>query len=155
MSNSTFCYVHKIYISCALFHDAVATDNYTASNNRISNEKGQGYDIIEAGYLIGGTDANCHKVGQDRSAQIFHQSRSHIKVTGTRRVTRNKSDAADTTYQRANVKNTVARTTGSPGFVNSWVRYPMTGKERDSKRTSTKYKPKSITGTPTNLVITS
>jgi hypothetical protein len=33
-----------------LFHDAVTTDNYTASNNGVNDEEGQGYDIIEAGY---------------------------------------------------------------------------------------------------------
>ena len=32
----------------------------------------------------------------------------------------------------ATVKNIVARATGSPGSVNSWVRYPVTGMERGS-----------------------
>jgi hypothetical protein len=51
-------------------------------------------------------------------------------------------------------KNAVARATGSPGFVNFWVRYPMTGTERGSKWTSLKYKPKSVHCIPTTLVIT-
>jgi len=54
----------------------------------------------------------------------------------------------------ATVQNTVARATGSPGSVNSWVKYPTTGTERDSKETSPKYKSKSVTGIPTILVIT-
>jgi hypothetical protein len=116
-----------MYLSCVSFHDAVTTDNYTASNNRISDEEGQGCDIIEVGYLIGGTDANCEKVGQDRSAQIFHQSRRHLRVTGARRVTRSKFKAIDTQILSADVRKIVARATGSPGFVNSWVRYPITG----------------------------
>jgi hypothetical protein len=51
-------------------------------------------------------------------------------------------------------KNIVAGATGNPGFVNFRVRYPMTGTERGSKWTSLKYKPKSVHGIPTTLVIT-
>jgi len=83
---------NKIYLSCVFFsfHDAVITNKYTTSNNGVNDEEGQGYGIIEVGYYpdiwFGGTDGNHGKVGQDRGAQMLHQSSSRLTGIGARRV---------------------------------------------------------------------
>jgi hypothetical protein len=119
-----------------LFHDAVTTDNYTASNNGVIDEEGQGYDIIEAGYYpdiwlegLTQTTENSVRTGLYKGSI----SLGVVSVVGARRVMRSKLHAPDALILSATVQNTVARATGGPGFVNYWVRYPMTEPERGSK----------------------
>ena len=134
---STFCYFHKMYLPCVLFHDAVNADNYTTSNNGVNDEKGQGYDIIEAGcypdiWLEGLTQTTEKSV----RTGVYKCSISLgvcLTVIGARRVMWSQFHAADLNLLSATVQNTVARATGGPGFANFWVRCPMTGTERDSK----------------------
>jgi hypothetical protein len=94
---------------------------------------GQGYDVIEVPSrdFIGGTDVNHEKVGQDRGTQIFQKSRTYLKVLGVTMVTFSKFRADDPQTLDAIVTIFVVTANCSPGFVNSWVRYPMIGKERN------------------------
>jgi hypothetical protein len=63
---------------------------------------------------------------QCKSAQIFRNSRSHLQVPGTRRVTWCKFRTEDPQILGATVQNVVATVSLRPGFVHpcwsSWVR---------------------------------